>query len=255
MPGAHRRHDRRIRPPGRALPVRERRRAGRWEGDRRADFRRGSCRPSCRVGPRDSLSGHDRDLPQPCPSSARSRSPGSPVATPVRPTTTSSTPTTRSQTIIAANPTSILAVDMPHATPEGRQANLGFFDAPPEALPRLEKLKADGPVRQGRGRGPALPDHHPGRPLVRGLGDGVDRRDLRRGRQTRPRHPQRRGLHRQGQGADGPDRRARPPDQQPCCCCSPTAAPTSSPSSSPGPTAASRTPSTSTSSARSTRSG
>jgi uncharacterized protein (DUF1015 family) len=47
-------------------------------------------------------------------------------------------------TLIAANPTSILAVDMPHATPEGRRQNLGFFDALPEALPRLEKLKADG---------------------------------------------------------------------------------------------------------------
>jgi uncharacterized protein (DUF1015 family) len=46
--------------------------------------------------------------------------------------------------IIAANPSSILAVDMPHATPEGRKADLGFFDALPEALPRLEKLKADG---------------------------------------------------------------------------------------------------------------
>jgi uncharacterized protein (DUF1015 family) len=46
--------------------------------------------------------------------------------------------------IIAANPTSILAVDMPHATPEGRKADLGFFDALPEALPRLERLKADG---------------------------------------------------------------------------------------------------------------
>ncbi|MDX6207327.1 MAG: hypothetical protein QOF39_3384 [Frankiales bacterium] len=46
--------------------------------------------------------------------------------------------------LIAANPSSILAVDMPHATPEGRAQNLGFFDALPEALPRLEKLKADG---------------------------------------------------------------------------------------------------------------
>ncbi len=46
--------------------------------------------------------------------------------------------------IIAANPTSILTVDMPHATPAGRAQNLGFFDALPEALPRLEQLKADG---------------------------------------------------------------------------------------------------------------
>ncbi|BEP13736.1 DUF1015 family protein [Acidothermaceae bacterium B102] len=46
--------------------------------------------------------------------------------------------------VITANPSSILTVDMPHATPEGRQANLTFFDALPEALPRLESLKAGG---------------------------------------------------------------------------------------------------------------
>ena len=47
-------------------------------------------------------------------------------------------------TLIAANPTSILTVDMPHATPEGRKANLSFFDALPEALPRLQALKDSG---------------------------------------------------------------------------------------------------------------
>ncbi|MDX6227076.1 MAG: hypothetical protein QOI76_466 [Frankiales bacterium] len=52
--------------------------------------------------------------------------------------------------IIAANPTSILTVDMPHATPEGRKQNLGFFDALPEALPRLQQLKADGHFAQAR---------------------------------------------------------------------------------------------------------
>ena len=46
--------------------------------------------------------------------------------------------------VIAANPSSILSVDMPHATPEGRKQDLGFFDALPEALPRLQALKESG---------------------------------------------------------------------------------------------------------------
>lgn len=48
------------------------------------------------------------------------------------------------EAVLAAQPASALAVEMPHCTPEARAAGLGFGDALDAAAARLAALKADG---------------------------------------------------------------------------------------------------------------
>src|SRR5437870_10868282 len=49
--------------------------------------------------------------------------------------------------IVAANPSSLLAVEMPHRTPEAAAAGRAFADALPDAASRLAELRAGARLR------------------------------------------------------------------------------------------------------------
>lgn len=72
--------------------------------------------------------------------------------------------------IIAANGASMLAVDLPHLTPEAVSAGASFHDELPAAATRLAQLKADGELTEARNvllAGTVTdPDGHVGRTVV-----------------------------------------------------------------------------------------
>ena len=100
--------------------------------------------------------------------------------------------------IIAANPASALAIEMPHRAPES--LGKSFADALPDAVARLPAAKADGSYAAGRRRprcstASAAPDGEPAYGLCR----MVDTDQISTcGRRAGPGHPQRGRVHREG---------------------------------------------------------
>ena len=112
--------------------------------------------------------------------------------------------------IIAGNPHSALAIEMPHRAPdEPRQVLPRRL---PDAVARLAEAKARRQLRAGRaGRG-ALPDHRAGRAAgVRPVVHGRHRPDLHQRRRAGPGDPQRGRVHREGARAGRARRGARAP--------------------------------------------